>query len=210
MKTIKFFVVAAFLAASLGANAQFTNTTGGGFSSSGSSESGWSDVWVEYNPISIKPEDGDAQSLTGFSAGFGHAFSLTQDAPILLEVGIGVQYASYSKKIAGEKAEMSIWSGKVPVNLLYNFPLNNTSISIAPFVGMQFRYNFSGPIKYAGESADLFEDADWKRFQLGWHIGAKVLYNQKFMAGFSYGSDLSEIVDGGKAQTTSIMIGFMF
>lgn len=209
MKIIKFFAAAALLAVSIEANAQFTNNSGGS-SRSGSGTDGWNVVWAEYNPIRVNIEEGDESehiSMSGFSVGFSHAFSLSQETPILLEAGIGMQYANYSKN----NYDLTIWSIKLPVNILYDFALPNSSISIAPYAGLLLRFNVAGPMEYKGSDAgDAFDDGDWNRFQIGWHVGVKARFAQKFMVGVSYGSDFSEITDDAKVQTTSISVGFAF
>lgn len=235
MKTIKFFAVAALLAISSGTYAQFTNTTTSTSSSSVNTD-GWSTIWVEYNPIKVKYDISgmDDESLTGFSAGYSKAFSISQGTPIFLEAGIGLQYANYSDsksvyldgygKINVDQ-DITIWAAKVPVNLLYSFAIPNSSISLAPFVGATLRYNVSGTLKYEiddySEKYDLFDkkemsDADfldgkaWKRLQIGWQIGLKARFGQNFMAGVSYGSDFSEIAYKSTIQTTSLTIGYTF
>lgn len=235
MKVIKILAVAALLAVSTGAYAQFTNTSSSSSSTSVNTD-GWSTIWVEYNPIKVKYDVSgmDDESLTGFSAGYSQAFSISQGTPIFLEAGIGLQYANYSDsessyvdgygKVSVDQ-NITIWSAKVPVNLLYNFALPNSSISLAPFIGATLRYNVSGTLKYEvedySEKYDLFskkemDDAEfldgkaWKRFQIGWQIGLKARFGQNFMAGVSYGSDFSEIAYKSKIQTTSITLGYTF
>ena len=96
-----------------------------------------------------------------------------------------------------------------------------------PFIGATLRYNLSGTLKYEvssldySEKYDLFDKKDmeeinfldgkaWKRFQLGYQIGLKARFGQNFMAGLSYGNDLSEIAYKTKVQTTSITVGYTF
>ncbi len=238
MRSIKFLAMAAILSISSGAYAQFTNTSSGSSVSSVNTD-GWSTIWVEYNPIKVKFDVSgmDDESLTGFSAGYSRAFSLSQGTPVFLEAGLGVQYANYSDSKSGYiedyeeygkvnvDQDITIWSAKVPVNLLYNFQLPNSSISLAPFAGATLRYNLSGSLKYEvddySEKYDLFKKKDmdeagfldgkaWKRFQIGWQIGLKARFGENFMAGVSYGSDFSEIAYKSKIQTTSITVGYTF
>lgn len=63
---------------------------------------------------------------------------------------------------------------------------------------------------------DLFDkkdmgskEATWNRFQIGWHIGAGVVYKSLY-ASVNYGTDFSEIVKKGKFSTTSITLGYNF
>ncbi|MDE7118066.1 MAG: PorT family protein [Bacteroidaceae bacterium] len=223
MKRIKFFAVAACLAISSGAYAQFTNSSSHSSSANVNTDE-WSTIWVEYNPMNLEydTKGADDQSLTGFSAGYSRAFSLSQSAPLFLEAGLGLQYANFSESLDEyyEDYEMkfSMWSVKAPVNLLYNFAIPNSSISLAPFAGITLRYNVSGTLKYEtdddSEKCNIFDKGDmeeaWKRFQIGWQIGVKARFGQNFMAGLSYGSDFSEIAKKTKLQTTSLTIGYTF
>lgn len=230
----KMLFTAAMLMLSSVSFAQFSNSSSS--SSSEVSTDGWSTIWVEYNPMKVKFDVSgvDDKSLTGFSAGYSQAFGLSQNTPIFLEAGIGVQYANYSdsERINFEgygkvnvDQDITIWAAKVPVNFLYCYSIPNSSIKIAPFAGVTLRYNISGTLKYEaeGESVkyDLFKKSDmeeidfldgkeWKRFQIGWQIGLKARFGQSFMAGVSYGSDFSEIAYKSKIQTTSITIGYTF
>lgn len=129
-------------------------------------------------------------------------------------------------------------SMKVPVHLLYAWDIPNSKVQLIPFVGLNLRYNFSGKIKYEWDASvggytldadDLeeagFEDQDynvfdkddmggskntWKRFQIGWELGVKARFNQKYLLGISYGSDFSEIAKKVKIHTTSITLGYCF
>lgn len=229
MKRIKFFAVAACMAISSGAYAQFTNSSSHSSSANVNTDE-WSTIWIEYNPMKVKfdAKGVDDQSLTGFSAGYSRTFSVSQSVPLFLEAGLGLQYANYSESLGdfdydydydgGLEEKFTMWSVKAPVNLLYNFAIPNSNISLAPFVGATLRYNVSGTLKYeAGDESvkyDIFDKEDmgeaWKRFQIGWQIGVKARFGQNFMAGLSYGSDLSEIAKKTKLQTASLTIGYTF
>lgn len=228
MKRIKFFAVVACMAISSGAYAQFTNSSSHSSSANVNTDE-WSTIWVEYNPMKVKfdAKGVDDQSLTGFSAGYSRTFSVSQSVPLFLEAGLGLQYANYSESLDYEdyygddesiEEKFTMWSVKAPVNLLYNFAIPNSSISLAPFAGVTLRYNVSGTLKYEADDesvkCDIFDKEDmgeaWKRFQIGWQIGVKARFGQNFMAGLSYGSDLSEIAKKTKLQTVSLTIGYTF
>ena len=81
MKRIKFFAIAACLAISSGAYAQFTNTSSDTSTTSVNTD-GWSTLWVEYNPSSFVPKHGDNESFSAFSLGLSKASSVTQSAPV--------------------------------------------------------------------------------------------------------------------------------
>lgn len=234
MKSFKFLAMAAFLAVVTSASAQFTNTTSSKSPSSsvGVNTDGWSTIWVEWNPSTMKydSKDADDESFTGLSFGYSQAFSLTSSIPLFAEVGLGIQYSFYSdayeddKDDYTEEIKFNMVSAKVPANLMYLFQIPNSSISLIPYVGVNFRYNILAKEKWTVEGYyedieeeynlfdkdDMGKDAKWNRFQLGWNIGAKARFGGKFLVSLSYGSDFSEIAKKTKISTTSISLGYTF
>lgn len=127
---------------------------------------------------------------------------------------------------------------KIPVHLLYVWDIPNSKIQLMPFVGLNLRYNFSGKIKnewdvsvdgytfdedelegtqYEDQEFNVFDKDDmggskntWKRFQIGWELGVKARFSQKYLLGLSYGCDFSEISKKTKIHTTSITLGYCF
>ena len=63
------------------------------------------------------------------------------------------------------------------------------------------------------ESYNVFDDDDmgdaWKRFQLGWQIGATLNINQ-YNVGLSYGADLMELAKKTDTKTFKISVGVNF
>jgi len=226
MKSIKFFAVAALLAISSSVHAQFTNNSSSSATTSSSSD-GWSSVWVEYNPINIDFNQGiDDESISGFSLGYSKAFPITSSTPIFLEAGLGLQYSTKSDFMDSDDVTFKMFSAKVPVNLIYDFAIPNSSIKIDPFVGLTLRYNISGKLSGDDDDIDLFDEDDmgkdntFKRFQAGWQIGAKARFNGGFTIGVAYGSDFSNIWEAkakgssskakAKVNTTTLTIGYAF
>lgn len=230
MKAIKLLAAAALLAASTTASAQFTNTSKSTSSSAASTE-GWSTFYVQWNPssINIDLKEADDQSFTGLSVGYSKAFSMTSGTPLFIETGIGLQYSFFTidsddmdDDYYSWERKYSMLSAKIPVNLMYNFSLPNSNISIAPYAGLNFRLNITGNMKYTDdddndEDYNLFDkddmeskDATWKRFQMGWQIGVNARFNDSFLLGVSYGSDFSELFKKAKISTTSITVGYCF
>ena len=248
MKTIKYYAVAALLAISSSANAQFTNASSSGGSATSASSEGWSSFFVQYNPSKVVSDVDGAEDLsfTGITAGFSKAFAIAPSTPIYLEAGLAVQYSFATwnwiddlkmlKKndYCDPEEKFSMFSAKVPVSLTYVWDLPNSSISLAPFAGVDFRFNALGSMKteknmksgytiddddwednFGKIKKDVFdkkdmgdEDATFKRFQIGWHIGLNAYFNKQYYVGISYGSDFSEIRKKTKVNTTSITLGF--
>ena len=227
MKNLKIFAVVALMAVSTGASAQFTDDSSTRTSSSSDSK-GWSTLYVEYNPVSynVDVSGEDDESMSAFTVGYSQAFAISPDTPLFIEAGIAAQFTFKSDFMDIDDFNFSMISAKVPVNLAYKFDLNNSPVSIIPFIGAYARYNISGKVKYTGgtkdQKWDLFDKKDmqdleltydekaFNRLQLGWQIGAKVRIADSFLVGLSYGSDFSEITKKVKVSTTSITLGYTF
>lgn len=230
MRIKNIFATAILAAVCTSASAQFASSTSGATATNDVSTDGWSSVYVQYNPSTLAADKGDDFDFTGLTIGFSKAFSISQSKPLFLEAGAVLQYSWYSEDVeyyyeddyyyeefdASEK--INLFTLKVPVNLTYVFNLPNSGISIAPYAGINFRYNISGKYKIEDEDEDLnifdeddmgHKDATWKRFQIGWQIGVNVNF-QKAYLGVSYGSDFTEIVKDCKMKTTSITLGYKF
>lgn len=124
--------------------------------------------------------------------------------------------------------KFNMFSFKVPLHVLYKFDITNSPISIEPYAGLNMRFNLSAKMKISDleddyyeydyeEDIDLFDKKDmgsssatWKRFQVGWEIGARVKYNNKLSLGVSYGQDFSEIAKKTHIHTTTLSLGYCF
>ena len=252
MKALKTIAAALLLTVSTGASAQSASSPSG--SNSGNNE-GWSSVWAEYG-ISKITYDCDSDFDRDFNAvsiGFSKAFGLSKNQPLFVEAGLGFQYSFYSETtdvpnhegiydddrydeypLSGNyKTKVNMFSLKIPVNFIYKYDFPNSSFSIAPFVGVALRYNFSGKVKFENIDDDydedeydedpncdfnLFDKKDmrkcgmnvWKRFQIGWNIGVKAMYKNKYSIGVAYASDFSEISKKCKISSFNISAAYHF
>lgn len=251
MRKIKLFAVAALLAAGTSASAQFSNSSSR--SARTVSTDGWSTIYVQYNPITISIDEkgADDMSVNAFSLGYNKAFSIAKSTPLFIEAGIGLQYMFKTddepyedwdevddNEAQPSEDKYSMLSAKIPVSLTYRWSIPNSKIALAPFVGIDFRFNIMGKKKtelevgsdYYGDAEEDWEeyydqkldknlfdkddmgdkDATWKRFQFGWHIGVNAHFNNSLLLGVSYGTDFSELFKDGKMKTTSITLGYNF
>ena len=235
MKKIRLMAVLTLLSVCAGAFAQFTNSSSSSINSNNTD--GWSSLWIQYNPSTFKYdiEDADNEDFTGISIGYSKAFSISQNTPLFIEAGLGLQYSFYDDDVVLTAVDdddyyyvegdgkISVFSVKIPLNLIYKFDIENSNISLLPFAGLNLRYNLSGKLKVEQddydyeEDYDLFDkkdmgskDATWKRFQIGWQIGLNAHIGQNFILGASYGQDFSEIAKKCKISTISVNVGYKF
>lgn len=178
---------------------------------------GWSTFGVEYLPSTFKYDKGDdTESFTGLAVNYTNAISITQSMPFFIEWGIGAQWSFKSEENHGVDVKMNFISAKIPVNLIYDIDMPNSTIHIDPFVGVKFRGNIWGQEKaeYSGhsEKIDLFDsdEGDCKRFQIGLQAGVKVRFDKSFFLGVGYGTDFMEFAKDTKINEWKIMAGIVF
>lgn len=229
MKKNIYLAMACMACIVLNASAQFSSNGNGG-SSTVSDNSGWSTVYVEWNPSSFvytgKGDDDDFDGgFNGFSLGYSRAISLSSSTPLFLEAGLAGQFSLWKEDYKYKTDKISILSLKAPVNLIYKFDLPNSTVSLLPFAGLTLRGNLWGEEKYEYEddlgshskSYNLFDKDDmdgkantWKRFQIGWQIGLKARFAERFIISGSYGTDFSEIKKKFKVHTGTVSVGYTF
>ena len=177
---------------------------------------GWSTFGIEYLPSQFSYDGGDeTESFTGLALNYTNAISLTQSMPFFLEWGIGAQYSFRSESKHDTDYKMNMISAKIPINLIYDIAMPNSTIHIDPFVGVKFRGNIWGQekIEYGkhDEKVDLFDsdEGDCNRFQVGLQAGVKVRFTG-FFIGAGYGIDFSEFSKKTKINEWKIMLGLVF
>ena len=137
----------------------------------------------------------DMPTLNGFTVDYRHGFQLGS-RPMFIETGLGLAYASASKKYYGTKFSLSTFNLKIPVNFVYRFNLDD-KFSVQPYTGINFKLNCAMSQKVGSEKeVNMFEDAEYggKRFQMGWQIGVGVNFC-KWYAGIEYGIDFIPAIE---------------
>ena len=116
----------------------------------------FSSVYLQYNFESQKVKSGshsESESGNSVSAGYNYAFPISSTLPLYVEAGIAAKYVWKSED--GQKFNML--SAKVPVNLLFSYPVNE-SFAIEPYAGLYLRGNIFGKVKY---DSNYDDDDDW-------------------------------------------------
>lgn len=260
MKTLKLFLTLALAAAVTTASAQFANT--GASHASGKSRSGksilekdtenYNRIYVSYSPVALKGFYGAAGklSLPGVSVGYTRGINLKSDLPLFLELGGQLSYASntfdksdlplldlfddydYTMSSFLPEQKHTFVAVSVPVAVSYKFSFAGKKFSVAPLVGLNFRYNIIGEFETeitndlysAAEKGYFYQNwdnspteqmlygprkDDYKKFQVGWQIGLNLNY-KKLNIGVSYMKDFMKITDTAKASVTYVTLGIHF
>ena len=211
---------------SVSASAQFMQSSGS--KSSAAVEDVFSTFDLTYSPVTMKASyDGDSitDDFNGFSLNWAQARLLTDQLPVYLQYGAGVQFTWKTDTSSDDYYDMKVKNTttfltvKVPVNVLYNFAIPNTNLSVMPYVGLNAQIHVLGQSKttttYEDDketskmsyfSKDDMEDP-YNRFVLGWQIGAMVSYN-KYFVGIGYNGPVTSLYKNGdfKIQTSQVNI----
>lgn len=192
-------------------------------------EYGWQGLRVSYKPIVMDVKGAEDFDMNGFSIDYVKSFRIGGYTPLFLEMGAGIQTASYLNEdeegydgisISVEE-KLTVASINVPFNLAYLCILSD-QLTLTPYVGLNVKGHLLGEYSVTAkalgetekETLDLFDEDEmygepFKRFIVGWQIGATFTYNRVSL-GVSYGSDLTEISDDVKFATTAITLGVNF
>lgn len=195
---VKFFISAVMLLVATSASAQF-QTGSSSSAATASNEEDYNAIYFQYNPQTMYFDDEDESGANGYLLGFVHGTQLSNQYPVYIESGLAFQYAKYDDN----GTEMSFTDLRVPVNFSYRYQVPNSMFTIAPYVGLTAKINFSGKLEVDGYSGSVsFFDKDdmgeskytANRFQLAWQIGVNADIN-KIRLGIGYGKDLTEYMD---------------
>lgn len=223
MKTVKILMMAGALAISTPAFAQFSNaSTGSGSVTRDTNPYDRLSISYQYDMNKYDKKDVDDQNMNGFAIDYIHGFSISRTYPLFIETGIGLNTGFYSNDDNDNfTTKITALSVNVPVNIAYKFNIN-TDFSIHPYLGLNCKVNVlaKGKQQYDNsdrkddeydcfDKKDMGKDGQWKRFQLGWHIGAGINY-KAFYAGLSYGTDFMELAKKLNTSTFKVSIGYNF
>ena len=196
--------------------AQFSNAGSSSTKNLGSLSSvnteNYTSVYFQYNPSSFIPKHGDSESFNGLTLGVSHAINIMESQPLYIEVGGNVQYGFTGEWLGLDDFSWKMLSVGVPVNLTYAWHLTD-KFAIAPYLGLNFRFNIWGSVDddyNIFDDDEMGDDLQHKRFQMGWQIGANFQFNNTFFIGGGYGKDFMELFEDCKIGRASITAGFIF
>ena len=167
----------------------------------------WSTFYIEYSPVKMKSDDGYGRStdLHGFSVGITYAMNLG-GSPVFLEMGAEASgtfsfsqhdsyYDDYYDDYYSEDHSLAIYSTRIPLNLLFRWNLNDY-FALIPYGGVNAKLNISAREHYDGYGSyssydiDLF-DGSFKRFQMGYQAGVRMMIGNIVSIGAGYKGDLT-------------------
>lgn len=235
MKKILSLLITLLISAA-GVSAQNSQAQGSFFKDMNTS--GYNRIYVGFNPLFVSWQDNEkANALlcplnSSVSAGYLRSSNIASGLPLFLEYGASLQYSfgegKEEKKYASatnysvNKAKM--YSLNIPLNVALRLGFKENKISIAPYAGLNMRYNiagtiqkFKGAIINSGSSVgggsytttyNLFDSSDDKsamgekalnRFQLGINAGVGFTLNRLYL-GVGYVGDVVKIANTPSAK----------
>lgn len=167
---------------------------------------------MENDGLMMMGHNSNSASLNGFGIQYSRGIPLTS-LPMNLEVGLkwsmGFNDKSYNETAGSGTFKTSYSTSMmrlaIPVSYIYHFSVGN-GFKVAPYAGLDFRFNLLMKTKVEesygnqkdSETFSWFSKKDMgfdnneslptKRFQMGWHIGARLEWHKAFL-GLEYGTD---------------------
>ncbi len=202
------------------AQAQFA-----GGSSSNSSHSYGTDAPEAYNDFTISYDANfysgkgaldEGCTAHGVALQYTHGWRVSDTQPMYVDIGVRLGMTFYFDI----SRNLQKLSSTVPINFGYRFTCSEP-ISIMPYTGIHLKGNILGRYKLEyydydeSEWVSMFDkdevgkDAQWKRFQIGWQIGAKANFN-KFVVGLEYGLDFNALAKKCNTSNLLVSIGINF
>lgn len=207
MKFIKFFAVAVLAAMTADASAQLTKDT-----------QGWTRVELSFDAQKFKMKnsnttwEGDKQK--GAAIGFMKGINITSKMPLFLDLGARLAWL-HSKDEWTQVGNVecsrktTFMNVAIPVNVAYKLSFASSPISIVPFFGPNFKFNFYGRTKTEiGDKESKIkwlsdDEYDARIFQFGLNLGVGVNI-KSFYVGYTFQPDLSSYVKEGDYKSKTI------
>lgn len=183
-------------------------------------------ISVGYDAEFMNVKDGPNETFSGFAVQYTHEWKIAQNLPLYFGTGLKLNANFYSdnaeENVPGYgkikyKESMTVMSFSVPLNVSYRVGLAN-GVTLQPYTGFGLKLNAigKGSIEVGGQKEDInaFDkddvgDANWKRFQIGWQIGAGVNVSKVYI-GLEYGIDLMSLSSTVKTSHLGISLGYNF
>jgi len=178
--------------------------------------------YAEYNPHVWHAEHyGSVTNTTFHGVSVGFSYFVPVLGSLGFDAGVKGQYLFRNEKKGGSKYKDNMFSGTIPVNVVYDFRVSD-GFAIDPFVGLYGRFNFSAKnVEEMGttrNSLNMFDEDQAKffgyetydRFQFGWQAGVNVRISDMLTIGGAYWMDLKEIGKDIDLHGFNIMVGANF
>ena len=165
----------------------------------------------------------------GITLGYLESRHVVKGLPIFVEYGANIQYLRGKEKLAGELLfgdldmdyyfKTNIFAVNIPVNASLRLSFENDTIAVAPFAGLNIRYDLAGKqimeVDDSTNETKLFVSSEnpeaFNRLQLGLNFGVAVTYDV-YTLSIGRVADFSRLSKEGKGRlgVTTIAVGYAF
>ncbi|MDE7388730.1 MAG: hypothetical protein K2M97_05700, partial [Muribaculaceae bacterium] len=148
------------------------------------------------NAGDIEASNGNDISLQGFGLEYIRGFKVSKKYPMFVEAGVNFNF-TFGKAFGMSSQHIGM---NIPISYAYKFNIKD-KFAIKPYVGIDFKVSLVGRSKEVDSDDDSewgnwyseeFNDPAWKRFNLGWHLGADFQY-RRYNIGFAFTSDITKV-----------------
>ena len=119
------------------------------------------DTYYDKSDREVFDFDDESITLKGIDINYLRGISLTQKFPLYLEVGGRMTFDTDNESYSDYDAHINMLSLSVPVNVTYKYTFSN-GFYLAPFVGIHFRTNLFGKVKYEDTDGYDYEKEEYK------------------------------------------------
>lgn len=110
----------------------------------------------------------------------------------------------------GGDATLNMFYASVPVNLTYYIEFPKANIAVAPFLGVNLRFNIKSQIKADGQTYNRLKEESVNIFQFGINAGVNVMLVRGFTVGYRFQPDIMHYAENVSTMTHSLMLGYRF
>lgn len=164
---------------------------------------------VGYSPLTFK-QGSDSENWTGgLRVGVAAGRYVSTGVPLYVDYGLNFNYAWDSDNGTKE----NYLSAEIPANIGYQINVKGSSVAFSPYGGLSGRVNILAEKKISGNSYNHFDGDDssrWKRFQLGVQLGLKIVVGDKYIIGYEFNPNVTEIKDNRKTTFNTFFVGIKF
>ncbi len=194
---------------------------------------------VFYDLNTLYPSGASNTYFNGYGVGYNIDFKVSDTYPIYVGTGLDVRFVFNNRNITDDldfdlvsiKAQTTFINFNLPVNVSYRVPVTD-KFYLTPFAGLNFRVQAYGntSLKISvpdntpevitdrlvniDKNINLFSSDDMgdnhlRRFQMGWHAGVNMEYNNVVL-GLSYGTDFVKLHKDLGSSNFLVSLGYRF
>lgn len=194
---------------------------------------------IFYDLNTLYPSGASNIYFNGYGVGYNIDVRVSKTYPLYVGTGLDVRFVFNNRNITDDfdydlafiKAQSTLINFNLPVNVSYRVPVTE-KFYVTPFAGLNFRLQAYGnsslkiavpadtpeevidKLEQINDNINLFSSDDMgdehlRRFQMGWHAGVNLEYNNVVL-GLSYGTDFVKLHKNLGGSNFLVSLGYSF